>query len=134
MNKPAMPNWAYNQMIEGLQKLTVLRLQGAPPADAIKAVATVWEEALAPYVWAWQPETDRHRLPEAFRRLMRESERWPAPKMLIERIPPRPQPTVSALIGHQAPKPTQEQRKAAAKIKAQMLKVLNKLTQPETTP
>jgi len=39
-----MPDWAYNQMIDGLQKLLVLRLQGAPPADTINGVAMVWGE------------------------------------------------------------------------------------------
>ena len=47
MNTPRkMPDWAYNQMIDGLQKLLVLRLQGAPPTDTISALAAVWEMAV----------------------------------------------------------------------------------------
>jgi hypothetical protein len=53
-----MPDWAYNQMIDGLQKLLVLRLQGAPPADTINVVAMVWEEALTPYTWAFEHDSD----------------------------------------------------------------------------
>ncbi|MDK4645492.1 hypothetical protein QG088_11075, partial [Kingella kingae] len=58
-----MPDWAYNQMIEGLQKLLVLRLQGAPPADAIVALAAVWEEALIPHTWFYDRDLDHNRLP-----------------------------------------------------------------------
>lgn len=43
-----MPDWAYNQMIEGLQKLLVLRLQGAPPADAIVALARCGKKPSSP--------------------------------------------------------------------------------------
>ena len=53
-----MPDWVCNQMIDGLQKLLVLRLQGAPPADTISALAAVWEEALTPHTWAFVQETD----------------------------------------------------------------------------
>ena len=61
-----MPKWAYNQMIEGLQKLMVLRLSGAPPADTMTALAAVWEEALTPYTWYYDKNTDGRRLPQAF--------------------------------------------------------------------
>lgn len=84
-----MPDWAYNQMIDGLQKLLVLRLQGAPPADTINAVAMVWEEALTPHTWAFVPEYDAERLPNAFRQLIQQAERWVQPAQLIRHIPPR---------------------------------------------
>ena len=86
MSPPKMPDWAYNQMIEGLQKLLVLRLQGSPPADTISALAAVWEEALTPITWAWQPETDGARLPAAFRRLISQAEKWAQPAQLIKQI------------------------------------------------
>lgn len=122
-----MPAWVYNQMIEGLQKLLVLRLAGAPPADAVEAVVAVWEEALVPRVWAWQPETDQGRLPAAFRCLIRDAERWPSPKMLAERIPPRPQ-TDTALLAWQRPPPSAEARAAAARISAEMKTLLGRMS------
>ena len=69
-----MPDWAYNQMIEGLQKLLVLRLQGAPPADTISALAAVWEEALTPHTWAFNEQLDHNRLPTAFKRVIQHAE------------------------------------------------------------
>lgn len=93
-----MPDWAYNQMIDGLQKLLVLRLQGAPPADTITALATVWEEALTPITWAWTQEQDGARLPSAFSHLIQTSARWVSPAQLIEQIPKRPEPVISGLL------------------------------------
>lgn len=90
MNPPRkMPDWAYNQMLDGLQKLLVLRLQGSPPADTITALAAIWEEALMPYTWAFNLEYDRTRLPRAFNLLIQQAERWVQPAQLIRLIPPR---------------------------------------------
>lgn len=127
MTQQNMPDWVYNQMIEGLQKLLVLRLAGAPPADAVEAVAAVWEEALAPRVWAWLPERDQGRLPAAFRHLILAAERWPSPKMLAEHIPPRPQ-EMTALLGWQRPPPTAAERAAAARVCAEMRTLLGRMS------
>lgn len=122
---PKMPDWAYNQMIDGLQKLLVLRLQGSPPADTIGALAMVWEEALTPITWAWQPETDGARLPAAFRRLISQAEKWAQPAQLIKQIPPRTEPPVSALIENKRSPPSAAERELA---KAQVAQMLNRLT------
>lgn len=122
---PKMPDWAYNQMIDGLQKLLVLRLQGSPPADTIGALAMVWEEALTPITWAWQPETDGARLPAAFRRLISQAEKWAQPAQLIKQIPPRTEPPVSALIENKRSPPSAVERELA---KAQVAQMLNRLT------
>jgi hypothetical protein len=121
-----MPDWAYNQMIEGLQKLLVLRLQGSPPADAISAVAAVWEEALTPTTWAWQLETDSERLPAAFRRLIRQADRWAQPAQLIHLIPPRRELPVAGLLENKRNPPSAAERQAAQERVRQML---NRLTQ-----
>lgn len=125
MSPPKMPDWAYNQMIDGLQKLLVLRLQGSPPADTIGALAMVWEEALTPITWAWQPETDGARLPAAFRRLISQAEKWAQPAQLIKQIPPRTEPPVSALIENKRSPPSAVERELA---KAQVAQMLNRLT------
>ena len=107
MSPPKMPDWAYNQMIEGLQKLLVLRLQGSP------------------ITWAWQPETDGERLPTAFRQLIRQAEKWAQPAQLIKQIPPRTEPPVSALIENKRSPPSAAERELA---KAQVAQMLNRLT------
>ncbi|MDO4434714.1 MAG: hypothetical protein Q4B82_09080, partial [Alysiella sp.] len=127
MNAPKkMPDWAYNQMIDGLQKLLVLRLQGAPPADTITALAAVWEEALTPITRHWQSETDHNRLPEAFRCVMQQSSRWISPAQLIEQIPARQVPPIAGLIEAKAPPLTPEQ---IAKNKQRLKQILQILAQ-----
>lgn len=129
MNPPKMPDWAYNQMIEGLQKLLVLRLQGSPPADTISALAAVWEEALTPITWAWQPETDGERLPEAFRRLIRQADRWQQPAQLIRLIPLRPEQPVAGLL-EQKREPLSDAEQAQAKARLQQ--IFNRLAQAKS--
>ena len=123
-----MPDWAYNQMIDGLQKLLVLRLQGSPPADTISALAAVWEEALTPITWAWQPETDGERLPIAFRQLIRQAEKWTQPAQLIKQIPPRNTLTAALLPNKQPVSP--EQREAN---RQRLQQILNQLLERKKT-
>lgn len=123
-----MPDWAYNQMIDGLQKLLVLRLQGSPPADTISALAAVWEEALTPITWAWQPETDGERLPIAFRQLIRQAEKWMQPAQLIKQIPPRNTLTAALLPNKQPISP--EQREAN---RQRLQQILNQLLERKKT-
>ncbi|XXQ69008.1 hypothetical protein ACKLNO_03885 [Neisseriaceae bacterium B1] len=122
-----MPDWAYNQMIDGLQKLLVLRLQGAPPADTISALAAVWEEALTPHTWAFERDLDEQRLPSAFRQLIAQAERWQQPAQLIKLIPPRPERQVAGLLEQKTPPPTPEQRQHAAENKRQILQHLSNI-------
>lgn len=127
MNTPRkMPDWVFNQMIDGLQKMLVLRLQGAPPADTINALAVVWEEALIPHTWAFEQEIDGARLPTAFKLLIAQAERWQQPAQLIKLIPPRPERPVAGLLEMKTPPPTPEQRARAAEHKRQIMEHLDR--------
>lgn len=119
-----MPDWAYNQMIDGLQKLLVLRLQGAPPADTITALAAVWEEALTPITRYWTLDLDNNRLPEAFRRVMQQSSKWVTPAQLIEQIPPRAAVPLESLIEAKRPPLTPEQIRRNQEHLRQILQTL----------
>ena len=77
MSKP-LPKFVSDELLTGLQKLMMLRLEGAPPADGIKLTAIQWDE-----------QQDTGRVTRAFACLLAEIERWPAPKMLIKHLPPR---------------------------------------------
>lgn len=128
-----MPDWAYNQMIDGLQKLLVLRLQGAPPADTINALAAVWEEALTPHTWYWRDE-DKQRLPIAFSRTIQQAERWVQPAQVIKQIPPRPEPIIAGLLEEQKPMPTPEERKRVRAILDNLLATIATRKQFSLTP
>ena len=82
-----MPKEIHNAIIVGLIKLVTLRLRGAPPAEAVTAVAEVWLETLARREWQ---TADVARIECAFRRLCAEMTDWPAPRHFLDRLPPRP--------------------------------------------
>lgn len=91
MSKP-LPKFVSDELLTGLQKLMMLRLEGAPPADGIKLTASVWVEAIASVNISWAEQLDKGRITAGFTQLFAEIERWPTPKMLIRCLPPRPEP------------------------------------------
>lgn len=116
-----MPREIYNALIEGLQKLLVLRLRGAPAADSVVAVAAIWEEALC-HSEGWRVE-DLPRMRKAFAQLYADCREWPSPRNFLERLPPRPPPPA-------LPNPpiSPERRAALRKILSDLTL---KLTEPE---
>jgi hypothetical protein len=100
MQQRAPEPWLVAAVAAGLQRLVLLRLDGAPAADAIEGCALAWADALAARA-LWIEERDEHRLREAFRQLAAHATRWPAPAHLLEHLPParapqalpRPAPT-----------------------------------------
>ena len=91
MDKP-LPKFARDEILTGLQKLMMLRPDGAPPNSGIKLTASVWMEAIASLPIQWDEQQDAGRITRAFACLLAEIERWPTPKMLIRCLPPRPEP------------------------------------------
>lgn len=87
-----LPKFVRDEILTGLQKLMMLRPDGAPPNSGIKLTASVWMEAIASLPVNWDERLDAGRIGQGFSRLLAEIERWPTPKMLIERLPPRPEP------------------------------------------
>ena len=81
MDKP-LPKFARDEILTGLQKLMMLRPDGAPPNSGIKLTASVWMEAIASLPIQWDEQQDAGRITRAFAC-------WPAPKMLIKHLPPR---------------------------------------------
>lgn len=87
MTSPApAPAWFRQSMGRGLQQLVCLSLSGQPPAETIALTKEAWISTL----WtarAWH-EADAERLMEAFRLLSRRMDRWPAPRAVIDHLPP----------------------------------------------
>lgn len=98
-----LPPFVRREVLRGLQKLAALRLQGAPPREGIKLTAAVWLEAIATLRIGWDRQQDAGRITAAFAQLAVDAERWPPPKMLIERLPPRPEPKLLNYQYHATP-------------------------------
>ncbi|MFP4181845.1 MAG: hypothetical protein ACLFTX_04505, partial [Thiohalospira sp.] len=77
---------------EGIAKLYAIRLDGHPAGDTLEGVEEVWVEALWYSHRDWQEDPDAERLRAAFRSIARTAERWPAPRALLDHLPPRPAP------------------------------------------
>ncbi|MBQ7625897.1 MAG: hypothetical protein IJS87_02390 [Rhodocyclaceae bacterium] len=96
--------WFSQRIQRGLTSLLALRLESAPPADAVAATARVWEFALWPGR-VWDEDADAGRIGEAFRQLALTQTHWPAPAAFLRVLPARaPVPALAA------PKLTPEER------------------------
>lgn len=86
-----IPAWFHNRIVEGIQLLHSLHLDGRPAAEVITLTATAWIDVLwrAPRSWVEGRDTDR--LASAFFSLSRQVDRWPAPRQLLDHLPPAPE-------------------------------------------
>nr|DAS24834.1 MAG TPA: hypothetical protein [Caudoviricetes sp.] len=85
-----LPASIHNAVIDGVQRLYVLRLDGAPADDTLPLTTQVWLDAIA---WRRQwADDDLPRLQQAFVALTATAKRWPQPATLLEMLPPRPTP------------------------------------------
>ncbi|OLO06858.1 hypothetical protein BTW08_15290 [Salinicola sp. MH3R3-1] len=94
MTKPGMSQpaqWFRDEIAQGLARLVVLRLQNAPWEDDIAYTQQAWVDTLWAKPIGWDAELDTRRVRTAFQRLAGNATRWPAPRMLIEAMPDRPQ-------------------------------------------
>lgn len=97
MNAPqapdqAAPAWFHNGVVSGLQFLWALGLPGTPAAELATMTASAWVHALWHHPWRWDEEADSKRLREAFTTLAARVDRWPAPRAVLEAMPPRRRP------------------------------------------
>lgn len=86
-----VPDWFHNRVVSGLQFLMSLGLNGTPAAEVVRLTATAWITALWEGGPAWDEQADNARLERAFMALAVKAERWPAPRALLDHLPPRAQ-------------------------------------------
>ena len=86
----ALPKTVHNAVIDGIQRLYALRLEGAPPADSLQATATVWLDALG-YKRSWREDANASRHPNRAARCAARR-RGPAPAQFLDHLPPPPPP------------------------------------------
>lgn len=85
------PEWFRTVVAEGIAKLYILRLEGAPAADTLEGVEMVWLETLWNCGKGWDEAQDAARIRRGFVVMARRCSRWPAPGELLTLLPPRPQ-------------------------------------------
>jgi len=116
-----VPAWLHNAVIDGLSALQTLGLRGAPPAETVTLTAEVWIAAM----WAaggWRGDADAERLQAAFLAIAAKAEWWPAPRAVLDCLPPLPAPPA---IAADVPRPSAETiarvRDFTTALKQQML-------------
>lgn len=82
-----LPGWLEAELLEGLSGLLLLRLEGAPAADASDATANVWLAAVRSRNRVWVKERDVLRMRQGFAQLYASCDRWPTPKQLLDALP-----------------------------------------------
>ena len=87
----AIPSWFHNRIVEGIQLLHSLHLDGRPAAEVVTITATGWIDVLWRAPRAWVEGRDTERLACAFFSLSRQVDRWPAPRQLLDHLPPAPE-------------------------------------------
>lgn len=83
--------WFRNEVTDGMMRLLVLRLSGAPWEDEAEYTTQTWIEVLWAAPIGWDAELDTRRLRAAFTRLAGQVDRWPSPRQLLTLLPDRPQ-------------------------------------------
>ena len=86
------PEWFSHAVSDGLAKLYLLRLDGAPVANSTKQVAWLFIEAIwgARGRWLWRGAREVgavERINKAFAQARQELDRWPSPARIIQLIP-----------------------------------------------
>ena len=111
--------WLRGEIGSGLQRLYVLRLSGGPFTDQeLLAMAEVWFEAIVDHPVAWDEGRDRKRVAHAFRSLIKNSDRWPAPKAFFDNLGMRP-PLPLKQIGRQTLTAKELQQREEGKARLQ---------------
>lgn len=82
-----------NAVCDGLTALYLLNLPYSPAKAKMEMVTSVWLNIFTEHCRHWDSERDKGRLEAAFARIAAEAERWPVPREVIDRIPPR-KPTI----------------------------------------
>lgn len=90
--------WFERAIVAGFQGLITLRLDGAPPADAVNLTLDIWLVALTKNR-QWDEALDAERIRETFESLFASCERWPSPARFLRDLKPRRLPPL-------LPKPT----------------------------
>lgn len=86
----AAQDWITREISSGLQKLILLSLERAPALDVLsRGTLPAWVEAITDGR-VYEEQRDAPRFKAAFRTLQGRCKHWPAPRDLLEAMPPLP--------------------------------------------
>lgn len=100
--------WLKNALIDGVQLLYSLALPGSPAGEVLPLTAQGWIEVLR-RCHRWNEGRDAARIQPAFIALAGAVDRWPAPKQLLDHLPPVPETPAVTYV----PPPITPERRAA---------------------
>ena len=83
------PAWLENALIDGLQMLKSMSLEGAPGHDSTTATLDSWCYAVMSWGITWDQTLDEPRVTAAFQAMFGSVKRWPQPADLRDRMPQR---------------------------------------------
>ncbi|MFH1027695.1 MAG: hypothetical protein V1791_06810 [Pseudomonadota bacterium] len=81
-------DWIRESVADGLGALLALRLKNTPAEDMIELTADIWVRAFRKRVFI--QELDAPRIRAAFDEIFPRIREWPAPRDVLELMPPRP--------------------------------------------
>lgn len=123
MSHTTAPDWFHNAVVDGVQLLHSLALQGSPAAEVITITTTGWIEVLwRGRAWAGDQQeplqaVDAQRVRLAFFSLANSADRWPPPRQLLDHLPDRPE---SIAIVDERPPMSPERRAQMAALKRRL--------------
>lgn len=116
--------WLKNEVIEGIQRLTALRLQNSPAADLMPGTVEVWFDVISTRPIQWNEELDKRRIKAGFRELCATCDRWPTPTDFLRVLPAR-KPALML--------PNKEATKYSAETKRMVSELIEKLNANKKT-
>jgi len=126
------PAWFRNAVIDGLQGLVTLMLPGTPAAEVVQLTTLSWVEVLWRLPVGWLDALDTPRIGPGFLALAGAIDRWPAPRQLLDHLPPRRQPAASLPAPHHTQ--TAAQRAALMQARRRVHDHAAFATQPKPPP
>ena len=82
-------SWLDNEIIEGIQRLLILRLKNAPALDTIDLLVDTWVYVFRSQPIDWNEPLDRPRIRQAFLSCMGKIDEFPSPRTVMQYLPAR---------------------------------------------
>lgn len=84
-------SWLDNAIIEGVQRLLILRLKNAPALDTVELLVDTWVYVFKSQPIDWNEALDAPRIQRAFLQCAGKVDEFPAPKTVLQYLPSRPE-------------------------------------------